>query len=178
MSPPELPFVTIGMPCLDEQAFIEAAVRGALAQDYPADRLEVIVADGGSRDRTLEILAGLAGEEPRLKVVDNPKRIQAAGMNEAIRRARGDVIVRMDVHADYAPDYVRKSVEVLERTGASNAGGAARPRAKTFFQRALAAAITSPLGVGGSAYRNEANEGWVETVFNGAFPRRVFEDVG
>ncbi len=174
----ELPFVTIAMPCLDEEGFIESCVRGALAQEYPPDRFEVLVADGGSRDRTPEILARLSAEDPRVHMVDNPGRLQSAGMNEIIRRARGDVIVRMDVHADYAPDYVRKSVEVLERTGADNAGGAARVRAKGFFQRAVCAALASPLAVGGSRYRNPDNEGWVETLFNGAFRREVFARVG
>jgi len=166
------------MPCLDEEAFIEECVRGVLAQDYPADRFELIVADGGSSDRTRELLAGLAAKDRRVIVIDNPGRIQAAGLNAAIRRSRGDVIVRMDVHADYAPDYVSKCVEVLERTGADNAGGAARTRSREFFQRALCSALTSKLAFGGSAYRDESNEGWVETVFNGAFRRRVFEKIG
>jgi succinoglycan biosynthesis protein ExoA len=172
------PFVTIAMPCLNEESYIEDCVRAALAQDYPRDRMEVIVADGGSRDRTRQILQRLCAEDPRLRVIDNPKRIQSAGMNRIIRRSRGDVLVRMDVHADYAPDYVRRCVEVLHRTGAENVGGAARPRARTFFQRALCAALESPLGVGGSRYRDPDQEGWVETVFNGAFRREVFEKVG
>ena len=178
MTPSELPFVTIGMPCLNEEGFIEACVRGALVQDYPADRLEVIVADGGSGDGTLAILERLAREDARLRVLPNPGRYQSAGMNEILKQMRGEVLVRMDVHADYAEDYVRRCVEVLERTGADNAGGAARAKATSFFQRAVCAALASPLGVGGSSYRNADNEGWVETVFNGAFRRGIFEKVG
>jgi cellulose synthase/poly-beta-1,6-N-acetylglucosamine synthase-like glycosyltransferase len=166
------------MPCLNEERHIEACVRGALAQDYPAERLEVIVADGGSRDATRQIVTRLAAEDARVSLIDNPGRLQSAGMNEAVKRARGDVIVRMDVHAEYAPDYVRKSIEVLDRTGADNVGGAARTRADAPFQRAVCAALESPLGVGGSKYRNPDNEGWVESVFNGAFRRSVFETVG
>lgn len=178
VSPGVPPLVTIGMPCLDEERHIEACLRGALAQDYPADRLEVLVADGGSRDRTREIVGRVAAEDSRVALVENPGRLQSAGMNEIIRRARGEIIVRMDVHAEYARDYVRKSVEVLERTGADNAGGAARTRSGAPFQRALCAALESPLGVGGSRYRNPENEGFVESVFNGAFRRSVFETVG
>jgi cellulose synthase/poly-beta-1,6-N-acetylglucosamine synthase-like glycosyltransferase len=166
------------LPCLDEERHIEACLRGALGQDYPADRMEIIVADGGSRDATRGIVRGIAEQDPRVTLVDNPGRLQSAGMNEAIKRARGEVIVRMDVHAEYAPDYVRKSVEVLERTGADNVGGAARTRSQAPFQRALCAALESPLGVGGSKYRDADNEGWVESVFNGAFRRNVFERVG
>jgi succinoglycan biosynthesis protein ExoA len=173
-----LPFVTIAMPCLDEEAYIEACIRCLAAQDYPKDRMEILVADGGSTDRTLEILGHLAAEDPRIVVIHNPNRIQAAGMNEIIKRSRGDVIIRMDVHAEYALDYVSKCIEGLERTGADNVGTAARTRARSFFQKALCAALESPLGVGGSAYRNPENEGFVETVFLGAFRRRVFETVG
>jgi len=172
------PFVTIAMPCLDEANYIEACLRGVSQQDYPADRLEILVADGGSRDGTREIVARVASQDPRVVLIDNPARLQAPGLNAAIRRARGDVIVRMDVHCEYAPDYVRKCVEVLERTGADNVGGAQRARAQVAFQRALCAVLESPLGVGGARYRSADNEGPVDTVFLGAFRRAVFERVG
>jgi succinoglycan biosynthesis protein ExoA len=172
------PLVTIAMPCRDEEAYIEACIRAVQAQDWPRDRLEILVADGMSMDATREILARLAAEDPRIQLVDNPARIQAAGLNECIRRARGEVIVRMDVHADYEPDFVRACVRVLERTGADNVGGAARPRARTFFQRCVAAALASPLGIGGSSYRKADHEGWVESVWPGAFCRGVFERIG
>jgi succinoglycan biosynthesis protein ExoA len=84
----------------------------------------------------------------------------------------------MDVHCEYAPDYVRRAVEVMEKTGADNVGGAQRAKAKTAFQRALCAALESPLGVGGAKYRSPEAEGFVDTVFLGAFRRRVFETVG
>jgi succinoglycan biosynthesis protein ExoA len=172
------PLVTVAMPCLDEERFIEPCVRSVLAQDYPRERVEILVADGGSTDATPRILARLAAEDGRIRVIDNPERIQAAGMNAMVRAARGEVIVRMDVHCEYASDYVSRCVEALERTGADNVGGAQRTRATTRFQRALAAALSSPLGVGGAKYRAPDNEGFVDTVFLGAFRRRVFERVG
>ena len=173
-----MPFVTIVMPCRDEQAHIELCVSAAQTQDWPAERLEILIADGMSIDSTREILARLAAHDPRIVLIDNPARIQAAGLNECIRRARGEVIVRMDVHADYPSDFVRKCVEALDRTGADNVGGAARPRARTFFQRCVSAALASPLGVGGSRYRQADAEGFVESVWPGAFRRAVFERVG
>jgi GT2 family glycosyltransferase len=172
------PFVTIAMPCLDEARYIEACLRSVLAQDYPPELIEILVADGGSRDGTRDAVARVAAADRRVALVDNPLRVQAAGMNAAIRRARGDVIVRMDVHCTYEPDYVRRCVEALERTGADNAGGAQRARAETPFQRAVCAALDSPLGVGGASYRSWSREGFVDTVFLGAFRRRVFEEVG
>jgi len=111
-------------------------------------------------------------------MVDNRARLQAAGLGLLVKQATGDIIVRMDVHCEYAPDYVRRCVETLERTGADNVGGAQRARAKTFFQKALCAALASPLGVGGARYRSSDAEGFVDTVFLGAFRRRVFETIG
>jgi len=172
------PFVTVAIPCLNERAFIETCVRSVLAQDYPGDRLEVLVADGLSDDGTRGVLARLAAEDRRLRVIDNPERIQAAGLNATLKAARGEIIVRMDAHCDYQRDYLRRCVEALESTGADNVGGAQRARARTFFQSALCAALGSPLGVGGARYRSAENEGFVDTVFLGAFRRRVFETVG
>ncbi len=166
------------MPCLNEERFIEACLESVRRQDYPADRYEVLVADGGSTDRTREIVSRLSAADPRIRLVDNPARIQAPAMNQMIRASEGDVIVRMDVHCEYEGDYVRRCVEALERTGADNVGGAQRARAKTFFQKALCAALESPLGVGGAKYRGADYEGFVDTVFLGAFRRRVFEAVG
>ena len=175
---PIRPLVTIAMPCFNEEHYIEACIASVQAQDYPPDRIEILVADGGSTDRTRQVLEGLAAADPRIRVIDNPERLQAAGMNRLIAAARGDLIVRMDVHCEYAPSYVRSCVEVMQRTGADNVGGAQRARARTRFQKALCAALDSPLGVGGAAYRSADKEGFVDTVFLGAFRRAVFEQVG
>lgn len=173
-----VPMVTIAMPAFNEEHYIEGCIRSVWAQDYPRDRIEILVADGRSTDRTREILADLTAEDRRIRVIDNPERLQAAGLGHIVKQSRGDVIVRMDVHCEYAPDYVSKCVATLERTGADNVGGAQRAKAKTSFQRALCAALLSPLGVGGASYRSATAEGFVDTVFLGAFRRAVFERVG
>jgi glycosyltransferase involved in cell wall biosynthesis len=172
------PFVTIAMPCFNEALFIEACLRDVQAQTYPKERIEILVADGGSTDGTREILARLAAEDGRIRVIDNPQRIQSAGLNHAIRASRGERIARMDVHADYAPSYLEKCVEVMQRTGADNVGGAARCRARGPTQRAVAAALHSPLGFGGSSFRDENAEGWVDTLFPGFFTREILDKVG
>jgi len=170
--------VTIAMPCLNEARFIEGCLRSVQAQTYPADRIEILVADGGSTDGTRGVLGRLAAEDARIRVIDNPQRIQAAGLNRVIRASSGAVVVRMDVHAEYAPDYVEKCVEALARTGADNVGGAQRCAAHTPFQQAVCAALGSPLGMGGAAYRDPSREGYVDTVFLGAFRRDVFDRIG
>jgi succinoglycan biosynthesis protein ExoA len=174
-----MPFVTIAIPCFNEERHIETCLEDIFAQDYPADRIEVLIGDGMSTDRTREILRDIAARRPgRVRVLDNPRRLQAPAMNAMIAASRGDVIVRMDVHARYAPDYVRQCVVVLDETGADNVGGAARAIAETWFQRALCAALDSPLGIGGSPNRNPKTEGFVDTLFPGAFRRTILEAVG
>jgi GT2 family glycosyltransferase len=111
-------------------------------------------------------------------VIDNPDRVQAAGLNRILAEARGEIVVRMDVHCEYAPDYVEQCVTVLERTGADSVGGAQRCRGRTPFEKVVCAALESPLGVGGAAYRSAGREGFVDTVFLGAYRRAVFERVG
>src|SRR6266850_8041227 len=172
------PLVTIAMPALNEERYIESCIASVQAQDYPRDLIEILIAYGPSTDRTRELLARLGAEDPRIKVIDNPERLQAAGLGHLVKVAQGDVIVRMDVHCEYAPDYVRKCVETLERSGADNVGGAQRAKAKTLFQRALCAALQSPFGVGGAKYRPSDGGGSVATVFLGAFRRKVFETIG
>lgn len=172
------PMVTIAMPAFNEERYIEGCIRSVWAQDYPKDRLEILVADGRSSDRTREILEELTRQDRRIRMIDNPQRLQAAGLGEIVKQARGEIIVRMDVHCEYATDYVSKCVATLQATGADNVGGAQRAKAKTPFQEALCAALQSPLGVGGAAYRSDQAEGFVDTVFLGAFRRAVFERVG
>lgn len=174
----ERPMVSIVIPCLNEETHIEGVVRAAMEQRYPRHLIEILVADGGSTDQTRAIIGRLSDEDPRVILVDNPGRFPSAGMNVAIRRARGKVIVRLDAHAEYALDYVVASVDALRRTGAANVGGAARARHTGPFQRALCAALGSKLGVGGSAYRDAAREGFVESVWGGAFRREAFDVVG
>jgi succinoglycan biosynthesis protein ExoA len=173
------PFVTVAIPCFNEERHIAACMDDLFGQDYPADRVEVLVGDGMSTDRTREVLADISKRHPgRLRVIDNPRRLQAAAMNAMIAEARGDIIVRMDVHSRYARDFLRQCVAVLEETGAQNVGGSARPIAEGWFQRALCAALSSTLAMGGSTYRRVDAEGFADTVFPGAFPRRVFDVVG
>ena len=173
------PLVTIAIPCFNEERHIEACLNDVFAQDYPSESIEVLVGDGMSTDRTREILSEIAARRPhQVRMIDNPRRLQAAAMNAMLREARGDVIIRMDVHARYAPDYVSQCIAVLDETGADNVGGAQRAVPETWFQKALCGALDSPLGVGGARYRSAEAEGPVDTVFLGAFRRKIFDKVG
>jgi glycosyltransferase involved in cell wall biosynthesis len=113
-SPVLRPHVSVILPIRNEAPFIEEALRAVLNQDYPSELIEVVVADGMSEDGTREIVRELAGQDPRLRVVDNPKQITPAGLNLAIRASRGAVIMRVDGHGVLPPNYVRECVAFLE----------------------------------------------------------------
>jgi cellulose synthase/poly-beta-1,6-N-acetylglucosamine synthase-like glycosyltransferase len=173
------PFVTLAVPAYNEEHYIEACLQSLLRQDYPAERIEILVADGGSTDGTRAIVNRIAARESRVRLLDNSEyRIQARGLNLSIRESKGEFILVIVVHAEYAADYVSSLVREFQKTGADVAGGAQRMKARTFFQSCLGAAFDSPLAVGGASYRSAAKEGWVDTVFPGAFRRQILERVG
>ncbi len=174
------PFVSVVLPARNEERFIESCLRSLLCSDYPAERMEIIVANGASEDRTAEIVSRVATEDPRIRLMENPNRTVPYAMNLCIRAARGEIIVRVDAHAMYPSDYIARSVETLRRTGAWNVGGVwvTRPGGRGAWARAISLALTHGFGVGGSAYRTGAKSGWVDTVPFGAFRREAFEKAG
>jgi succinoglycan biosynthesis protein ExoA len=171
-------FVSVVLPVLNEERYIEACLDSVLAQDYPPDRVEVIVADGGSSDRTRDIVSAVAARDPRIRLIDNPGRLQAAGLNLAIAASRGDVIARQDGHAEWMPDHLSRSVALLFSTGADNVGGRQDAVGEGASGRAIARAMSSPFGVGGARFRYSEHEEEMPTVFLGTFRRSAFERVG
>ncbi|GMV37288.1 MAG: hypothetical protein AMXMBFR61_17960 [Fimbriimonadales bacterium] len=174
------PFVSVVLPARNEERFIEPCLRSLLSSDYPSERMEIIVVDGASEDRTAEIVSDLAAEDGRIRLLENPNRTVPYAMNLGIRAARGDIIVRVDAHATYPPDYVARSVQTLQKTGAWNVGGVwvTQPGGPSAWARAISLALTHGFGVGGSAYRTGSKSGWVDTVPFGAFRREAFERAG
>ena len=173
----ELPSVSVIIAVRNEAAHIDATLDAVFGQDYPGP-IEVVVADGRSTDETPAILERRADQEPRLRVVDNPDSGVAAGLNRAIEASRGEVVVRCDGHAEPATDYVRMAVEILEQTGAATVGGRQAAVGTGLVQRSVAIAMTSPFGVGNARFRYSSAAGPTDTVYLGAFPRQVLEEVG
>lgn len=173
-----MPLVSIVIPCRNEARDIQACVTSALSQEPPPGGIEIIVADGMSTDGTRDLLHAASQRDPRLRVIDNCGGIVSTGLNAAIRAAQGQVIVRLDAHTEYAPDYVARCLEALARTAADNVGGPARTKADSYAARAIAAAYHSPFSVGGASFHNTGFEGYVDTVTYGCWPRATFERFG
>lgn len=172
MSAPR-PSVTVAVPVLNEAAHIEACLSSIAAQTYPAIA-EVLVIDGGSEDNTRSLAAAF----PKVRLLDNPDRIQAAALNLAIEHGRGDVLVRVDGHCQLTPDYVEQCVEALTSTGAAMVGGAMHPVGEGWVGKGIADALTSRLGAGPARFHSGGGRGYVDTVYLGAFRRRLAAEVG
>jgi glycosyltransferase involved in cell wall biosynthesis len=178
---PTLPFVSIVVPCRNEEAYIAHCLDSILAGDYPRDLLEVLVVNGGSGDRTPEILSRYAATHPGIIVLENPQGTTPAALNIGIRAASGGIIVRMDAHVLYPPDYIRRLVAGLEESGADNVGGVLEtvPAEDTPTARAIALGISHRFGVGNAHFRIGADERReVDTVPFGCFRRELFERIG
>ncbi len=171
------PSVTIGIPVLNEEGHIERVVRGFLGCGYP-NLIEILIADGGSTDRTREIISGISQEDARVKLVENPQKFQSFGLNIMIDKAVGDVFLRADAHCYYKENYVTKCIEVLLETGARNVGGSQRYKAENTVQAGIAIAVKSFLGNGGAKYMNDQYEGYGDTVFLGCFWTNDLKRVG
>lgn len=172
------PGVSIVIPCRNEVDHIERCLQSVIAQEPPANGFEVIVADGSSVDDTQDVITRFARRDPRVRLIDNPRKIVSAGMNAAIRAASGTIIVRMDAHTEYAPDYVRQCVLILTQTGADNVGGPARTRADGWIGKAVAAAYHSRFAVGGARFHDPNYEGYLDTVTYGCWRRESFDRFG
>jgi len=175
------PFVSIAIPCRNEAGYIAGCLDSILAGDYPLRRLEILVVDGLSGDGTRDILRTYAAGHSCITVLDNHQLSTPAALNLAIRSASGSVIIRMDAHVLYPPDYVRRLVEALEETGADNVGGVLEtvPANDTPTARAIALGLSHPFGVGNSHFRTgTAHRREVDTVPFGCYRRETFDRIG
>lgn len=170
------PAVSVILAVLDEADHIDDVMADLLGQDYVGP-LEVVVADGGSGDGTLELLEEWQRRDPRLRVVHNPERRQGPGLNLAAAEASGSVLVRADGHTRYAPDYVSASVRALGELGGA-VGGRINPEASTRFGRAVAAAMRSPLTMGPGKFHHADARTEADTTYLGAFRKDNFHAVG
>lgn len=161
------PTVSILLPVFNEAASIELCLASLRAQNYPVI-IEILVAEGGSDDGTSDIVSAVAARDPRVRMIANPDRLQSHGLNRLLALARGEIIVRADAHTEYAADYVSRCVAVLAETGADLVGGPMLPSGTTAMEKAVAVAMTSPVAVGGAAFRRRGAAGPVDTVYLGA----------
>ena len=172
-----LPAVSVVLPVLDEELYLANAVHSILSQDY-AGTLEIILALGPSTDKTDEIAKGLAASDSRISLVSNPSGRTATGLNAAVNKSKNPVIVRVDAHSELQKNYISLAIEVMKTSGAVNVGGVMGAEGKSPFEKSVAAAMRSPLGVGASRFHTGGEAGYVDTVYLGVFIRSAVIAVG
>ena len=177
----DLPFVSVVFPCLNENKYISACLDSVIANEYPKEKLEVLLCDGMSDDGTREIITSYIRKYPYIKLLDNPQKSIPNALNIGIKNSKGTVIVRMDVHAKYENDYIKKCAERLIEYDVDNVGGIiiTKPKESGFLANAIVATLTSSFGVGNSLFRIGSNKPLeVDTVFGGCFRRTLFDKIG
>lgn len=172
-----LPGVSYVMPVLNEVSHVRAAVDSLLAQDYEGP-FEVTLALGPSIDGTTELVEELSAADPRIHVIENEIGSTPSGLNIAILASVYPIVIRVDAHSVLPEHYTRVAVETLLATGADNVGGLMDAQGLTPFERAVAAAYGSPVGLGGTPLHVGGEEGPAETVYLGVFKRSSLLDVG
>ena len=175
------PAVSVIIPCRNEEKFIAGCLDSILAQTYPKDKLEVLVIDGQSTDKTPEIVSSYSASHPFISLVENPGVVTPKAMNLGIQKSRGEVIVRLDAHSTYPNDYIEKGIFYLEKYGADNVGGIrqATPAKNTLAAKAIALTFSSFFGVGNAQYQTGTKEPReVDTVFCGFYRKEVFNRIG
>jgi glycosyltransferase involved in cell wall biosynthesis len=158
------PSVTVAIPVLNEEARLQACLDAVLRQTYPRV-VEVLVVDGGSTDGTRRIAEGT----PNVTLLHNPAKLQAAALNIALDRAKGDIFVRVDGRTVIADDYVERCIDALAASSAAMVGGVMVPVARSSRQKGIALAMASRLGAGPARFHAGTRPGWVDTVYLGAF---------
>ncbi len=165
------------MPVLNEANYLKASVAAILRQDYPG-QIQVVLALGPSTDGTDLVAKALALTDPRIRIVANASGRTPDGLNAALAATNQEIVVRVDAHSELSDGYIRLAVETLQRAGADNAGGVMGAVGVTKFECAVAAAMTSPLGVGPVSFHTGGKEGPADTVYLGVFKRSALVRVG
>lgn len=176
-----LPLVSIIIPCRNEEKFIGKCLDSIIDNDYPKDKLEVLVIDGVSEDETKEIVKKYTQEYPFIKLLNNHKKITPCALNIGIKSSKGQIIMRMDAHATYENDYISKCVKYLDEYNADNVGGIrmTRPSNNNTIGKAIALSVSHPFAAGTAIYRTGTKKArWVDTVFGGCYRREVFSKIG
>jgi len=170
--------ISIILPIRNEVKEIGKCLDAILMQDFPSDQIEIIIADGMSTDGTREKVKSYRKIHNSIHIVDNPGKIVSTGMNEAIKKSSGEIIIRVDGHTQIDSNYISTCVETLQHTSADNVGGCMTAMADNIFGKTVAIATSTPFGIGNSKFHYAQTEGEVDSVYMGAWPRLVFSKIG
>ena len=170
--------VSIVIPMRNEEKYIGKCLDSLLAQEWDGGPLEVVVVNGESEDGSKQIVENMMPIFPRLKLLDNSRRITPVSLNIGVKAATGDVIIILGAHSYVAKDFVSKNLHFLDTMAVDCVGGSISPVGDTYQGEAIALAMSSPIGVGNAFYRYSKVQRLVDTVQFGAYRREIFYRIG
>ena len=173
----DFPAVSIILTVVNEEKHLRSSIQAALNSDYPGE-LEIVIAVGPSHDKTLDVAQNVAKGDKRVRIIKNPTGKTPQGLNAALRHSHHEIVVRIDGHSEIDSSYIRTAVETLRKTGAANVGGIMAAEGITNFQKAVACAMRSPIGVGASRFHTGGEAGPTDTVYLGVFKRSALQAIG
>jgi len=177
-----LPFVSIIIPCRNEERYIGRCLNSIVANDYPKDKMEILVMEGKSEDKTREIVEKYSPKCPFIKILENPKKFTNFAFNIGIKEAKGEIIMVMGSHAIYEKDYISKCIKYLKEYNADSVGGITKILSSkdNLIGKAIALSLSNSFGAGNAYYKTgfSGKPRWVDTVFGGCYKREVFEKIG
>ncbi|MHC4114239.1 MAG: glycosyltransferase family 2 protein [Planctomycetota bacterium] len=177
----DMPFISIIIPCRNEEDFIGRCLDSIITQDYPKDKFEVLVIDGMSEDATRKIIKEYNERFPFVNLLDNCKRITSSALNKGIKAAKGDIVIIMGAHSIYEKTYISQCVNYLTNGDADNVGGVCKilPQNNSLIAKSIAYALSSSFGAGNAYYRTGTKrEKYVDTVFGGCYRKELFDKIG
>ena len=177
----DFPLVSIIVPCRNEEKFIGKCLDSVVANMYPKDKLEILVVDGMSEDRTTRILEEYAREYSFLRILSNPRKITPCALNSGIKDAKGELIIWMSAHNEYDKGYVSKCIRYIEEFYTDAVGGIIKPisRNNSLIGKSICIAISHPFGVGSSAHKTgTGGTRLADTAFGVCYKKEVFEKIG
>ncbi len=178
----DIPFVSIIIPCRNEEKFIGKCLDSIIKNDYPKEKLEIIVVDGASTDKTKEAVGEYIKKYDFIRLLDNPQKTTPISMNIGIKASNGEILSKTDTHSEYPANYISKIVDCIEKYGADIAGGVALavPKKDTYTAKGIVMALRSKLGSGGSAFRTteDGEPRPADTAFGILFRKSVINKIG
>ena len=169
-----LPFVSLIIPTLNEEQYLEQTIFSLISNDYPSNKFEILIVDGLSKDNTLNIAQRLAKQFPNIRIISNPKIYQSAALNIGVKESKGDFIIRADAHAIYDKNYISCSIDLLQKGEFENVGPVQISLGYKLIEKAIAKAMNSKIGMGNAKYRLDKREVFeVKSVWLGAWKKET-----
>ena len=173
-----LPFISLIIPTLNEEKYLEQTITSLLSNDYPDSKLEILIIDGLSTDNTLEIAQGFANKFANIRLISNPKIYQSAALNIGIKESKGDFIIRADAHAIYDKNYIISTIHLLQKSVYENVGPVQISIGGTLLENAIAKAMNSKIGMGNAQYRLDKRRVFeVKSVWLGAWKKETLINI-